>query len=159
MKLEQLQAEVSAWSTRNFPNNRPHHPLLGIIEEIGEFFASKTREDEEDAIADALIYCADYAARNGLMLTEPVDSETHFSDEAIGRLSHYHLKGEQGIRYTPEQITHHKQEALRVVVHHIIAAAEMQDIDWREAVVKTWAKVKQRDWQKNPLNAAAIVGN
>jgi NTP pyrophosphatase (non-canonical NTP hydrolase) len=157
MTLEQLQSEVSEWSNRNFPNNKPHHPLLGIVEELGEFFSAMSEEDEADAVADALIYCADYAARNGLVMLELADNETVFNEEAISKLCHYHLKGEQGIRYKAEEILHLKQTAFMAVVGHIIAMADIQDIDWRAALTATWSKVKQRNWVAKPLTAADVA--
>ena len=36
MDLNQLQNEVNEWQSRNFTNKLPHHPLLGVGEEVGE---------------------------------------------------------------------------------------------------------------------------
>lgn len=66
--LEQLQAENRELQLHNFPDQLPHQPLLGIIEELGELQEATEREDIADALADAVIYMANYASLNGLLL-------------------------------------------------------------------------------------------
>lgn len=105
MTLEQLQHEVGEWSRRNFPSNKPHHPLLGVSEETGE-------------------------------------------------LSHAHLKGEQGIRHTPEEILAMKCDAIGDIVIYLADYCERNGLSLDAAVSVTWHGVKKRDWQKNPLKAA-----
>lgn len=86
MNLKQLQTEVGAWSRRNFPNNQPHHPLLGVSEETGELCHAHlkmeqgirgTKEEhqaaKEDAVGDIIIYLADYCERNGIDFDKSVD--------------------------------------------------------------------------------------
>lgn len=34
--LTEFQNEVKAWTDKNFPDDHPHQPLLGIAEEVGE---------------------------------------------------------------------------------------------------------------------------
>ena len=36
LTFKQLQKEQIEWSARNFPDNEPWMPLLGIQEEVGE---------------------------------------------------------------------------------------------------------------------------
>jgi len=87
MELHQLQAEVTAWSQRNFPNNKPYHPLLGAMEELGELThahlkleqgirgsESELKAAKIDAIGDIIIYLADYCGRNGINLQAAVES-------------------------------------------------------------------------------------
>jgi len=88
MTLAQLQDEVSQWSRYNFPRNKDHHPLMGAVEELGElhhvrlkyeqgirgYDADKYIADSEDAIADIIIYLADYCGRNGLDLQRAIDT-------------------------------------------------------------------------------------
>lgn len=151
--LEKLQEEVHEWSLRNFPNNKPHHPLLGIVEECGELHDSISKEEVEDAIADCVIYMADYCARNGLKLTDTGIEPSN----GLRWLCHYHLKGEQGIRYPANEITALKQESINKLVATLKKQCEYDHIDFYGAITKTWLKVKQRDWQKNPLNAASLA--
>ena len=83
--LRQLQSESQEWSSKNFPNAKPHQPLLGAAEEIGELCHAHLKleqgirtnqnhkEDAEDAIADCIIYLADYCWRNGYDLQEAIN--------------------------------------------------------------------------------------
>ena len=87
MNLLTLQREVGEWSRKNFPNNLPHHPLLGLAEEVGELshahlkgeqgirHSSKEIESmKADAVGDIIIYLVDYCERNGLLLQGCVDT-------------------------------------------------------------------------------------
>lgn len=150
--LTQLQTEVSEWSHRNFPGNKPHHPLLGLCEEHGELHDAKTTEETADAIADVIIYLADYCGRNGLQLRAG-----RVIGNALRWLCHYHLKGEQGIRHTPEEIQAKKQEYVEMIVANMIEGSRFAHLDFYKIVDDTWESVKQRDWQKNPLNAASVA--
>lgn len=81
MTLSQLQSEVAQWGSHNFPNAKPHHPLLGINEEAGELSHAHlkmeqgirgTKEEHQeakgDAIADLMIFAAHYCHLNQLDL-------------------------------------------------------------------------------------------
>lgn len=81
MTFRELQQQVGAWSRHNFPNNKPHHPLLGVSEECGELChahlkmeqgirgtAEEHLEAKADAVGDILIYLADYCERNDLLM-------------------------------------------------------------------------------------------
>ncbi len=82
MTLETLQAEVSEWATRNFPHNKPHMPLLGAAEEIGELCHAHLKDEQgirgthtehqaakADAVGDIVIYLANYCLLNNLDLS------------------------------------------------------------------------------------------
>src|SRR5688572_7611302 len=84
--FRRLQHEVGEWSRRNFPNNMPHHPLLGLTEEVGELAHSHLKleqgirgtESEHilgkmDAVGDILIYLADYCSRNNIDMQETIE--------------------------------------------------------------------------------------
>jgi NTP pyrophosphatase (non-canonical NTP hydrolase) len=83
--LRKLQSDVKEWSTKNFPDAKPHQPLLGAAEEIGELCHAHLKmeqnirtnqnhkEDAEDAIADCIIYLADYCWRNGYDLQTAIN--------------------------------------------------------------------------------------
>lgn len=74
MDLTQLVAEVGEWSFNNFGSQESWKPLLGAVEEVGELAHAhlkkaqgiRTTEDhrakQEDAVADILIYLADYCS-------------------------------------------------------------------------------------------------
>lgn len=77
MQLSDLQAKQEAWSIRNFPNRNPDHPLLGVIEEVGELAEAFTISD------------ADYDNRVQLIVEMAAQ---------LGRLAHVTLKQIQKIR-------------------------------------------------------------
>ena len=83
--LYELQNEVGAWSRRNFPNNQPYHPLLGLQEEVGELAHAHLKAEQGirgtdkehhrakiDAVGDILIYLCDYCERNCIALDTAV---------------------------------------------------------------------------------------
>lgn len=157
INLEQLQIDVGEWSRRNFPNNQPHHPLLGIIEEIGEHGDAKTSEDKADAVADATIFLCDYCARNGVKLKDSIPKNPFRIVSTFARLSHFHLKGEQKIRYAPEIIQKMKEELCQEIIGCLRGMAQMHILDFDAVVSNTWDQVKQRNWSTNPLTAAAAA--
>src|SRR5688500_11006076 len=140
--LEQLQIEVGEWSRRNFPNNKLHHPLLGLVEEFGELRAADTDTLIIDAIGDASIYLGDSCSRNGATLARGEDDTIEVSEVAVGKLCHAHLKGEQGIRYAREEIPQKRQAAVHGVVVVLSAMAQAQATTLEDIASKTWQKVK-----------------
>ena len=74
--------------------------------------------------------------------------------EELGELAHAHIKGEQGIRHTPEEIAAMKRDALGDVIIYLADYATSQGINLQEAVEETWGKVIRRDWKADPMNAA-----
>jgi NTP pyrophosphatase (non-canonical NTP hydrolase) len=74
--------------------------------------------------------------------------------EELGELSHAHLKGEQGIRHTPDQIRDMKIDAVADVIIYLADYCAREGIFMQIAVEKTWTKVAQRAWEKNRMGAA-----
>jgi NTP pyrophosphatase (non-canonical NTP hydrolase) len=81
--LSDMQREQSEWTAHNFPNKKPHHPLIGAMEELGELAHAHLKAEQgirgtpeehhaakEDAIADVIIYLLDYCNQNGIELEE-----------------------------------------------------------------------------------------
>lgn len=68
--------------------------------------------------------------------------------EEIGELCHAHLKGEQRIRHTPDEIRAMRIDAVADVVIYLADYCEREGIDFGQAVERTWAVVKERDWTK-----------
>jgi NTP pyrophosphatase (non-canonical NTP hydrolase) len=97
----QLQREHAPWEQHNFGIRPSWHPLLGIVEEIGE-------------------------------------------------LAHAHLKAEQGIRGTPEQLRAEKIDAVADAIVFLTSYCNLEGIDIGEAVESVWNEVKKRDWKKFP---------
>ena len=92
MILAVLQHEHLQWVEHNFPYQKPHQPLLGLTEEVGELchahlkaeqaireFTDKGlgseawRERAEDAVGDIVIYLASYCNSVGLDLDHSVE--------------------------------------------------------------------------------------
>lgn len=79
-----LQLEVKEWASRNFPNAEPWEPLVGAMEELGELAHAHLKEHQgirtgeshqeakEDAVADIIIYLADYCWRNHISMAGSV---------------------------------------------------------------------------------------
>ena len=87
MNFVQLQTDVAQWSARNFPDKKPHQPLLGLAEEVGELSHAHLKAEQgirgtpaehqtakEDAVGDIAIYLADYCTHNGIDLQHTVEA-------------------------------------------------------------------------------------
>jgi NTP pyrophosphatase (non-canonical NTP hydrolase) len=83
--FKQLETEVKEWAQRNFPDAKPHQPLLGAQEEIGELSHAHLKQeqgirgtpeqhkmDKMDAVGDAIIFLAHYSGLNGFSLSDAV---------------------------------------------------------------------------------------
>lgn len=77
--------------------------------------------------------------------------------EELGELAHAHLKGEQGIRHSPEEIKELKKDAVADVIVYLADYCSRNAIDIDAAVTSTWNEVKTRDWLANPMNAAEVA--
>ena len=153
--FKQLTIEQSAWAQKNFPNALPHLPLLGMGEELGELFTSETQEDEKDAVGDILIYACDYAWRNNLQFREPAQEHWRNVEMALPQLFHFHIKQEQGIRYSFEKAQDGKQEWFDNFLAHVFHTARQFDLNAAQCVHETWERVKLRDWNQNKLEGVA----
>jgi NTP pyrophosphatase (non-canonical NTP hydrolase) len=86
MTFIQLQTEVAEWANRNFEANKSWHPLLGMMEELGELSHAYLKAEQgirgtaaehsaakRDALGDIVIYMADYCSREGFSLQQIVE--------------------------------------------------------------------------------------
>ena len=67
------------------------------------------------------------------------------------------MKGEQSIRYTPEEIKAKKADAAGDVLIYLVDFCTRNDIDLADVVRDTWGEVSARDWAANPIDAASIA--
>jgi len=152
--LGQLQREHAPWCAHNFGDIPAYHPLLGIIEELGELEDAKNTDDIKDGLADTVVFMAHFsnafefdldeiAARAMKLGYRPVERK------AIGKLAHHFLKREQGIRGTPAEHREKILEALVEIYATLLDTATEYDLDLLQSVEETWAHVKKRDWKKN----------
>lgn len=86
LNWRRLQTEVGLWATRNFGNDRDGKSiLLGVMEEVGELSHAYLKREQgirtnenhdaniEDAVADIVIYLADFCAVEGLDFQDAVE--------------------------------------------------------------------------------------
>lgn len=83
--LEVLQVQLKPWAAHNFGERPSWMPLMGALEELGELAHAhlkteqgiRTSEDHRaakvDALADIIVYLADYANVEGIDLHEAVE--------------------------------------------------------------------------------------
>ena len=77
-RLRKLQDEQRPWAAHNFGNMPSWQPLLGVVEELGELVEADVLEDRvkvKDAVADTVIYLADYCSREGFDFQTIVDRQ------------------------------------------------------------------------------------
>lgn len=170
--------QVGEWSQRNFGDQGTYRPLLGIIEELGELLdglSNLDREDTLDAVADTIIYMADYFYR-WQKKSDPCDFSWDLGKAWMDRalvtgdspdvtsmrrlmrmLAHHHLKGEQGIRGGAEKNQELVRDDCRLVLEHLQFVCGLLYSDIFTVVTGTWARVSQRDWKKNPNTAHEVA--
>ena len=153
-----LQEESGAWTLHNFGNRPAWQPLIGMAEEIGEFFEAINHEDKDgafDGIADTVIFLADFCNLNTF------DLETLYQEAKIflpvgalvseyGKLAHHFLKKTQGIRGSPA--LHNQGMQLAIIgilrcLNGLLYAYEGRDM--HQEVFRVWEQVRKRDWKKN----------
>lgn len=196
LNYAQLQKEVGEWSQANFGNNPcnllaieytgsnkdkppivllgPFCSLLGIGEEIGEFFMTAeetgeghlierkaTKEEQRDSLGDTVIYCCDYATRWGITLPPQYPPSldalplhpTIGLPGSLGALMHCNLKRLQSIRGfdDPEKFRKHSNRWLHSTMRYASAMSQwLLGEDLLVVANETWQNiVKKRDWKKN----------
>jgi NTP pyrophosphatase (non-canonical NTP hydrolase) len=68
--------------------------------------------------------------------------------EEVGELCHAHLKGEQGIRHTPEEILSLKKDALGDILIYVMDYCSREGLSLDECLFEAWKEVARRDWRK-----------
>lgn len=71
--------------------------------------------------------------------------------EELGELAHAHLKGEQGIRHTPEEIAEKKKDAVGDIVIFLCNYCDSQGMHMSDCVEHAWEQIKARDFKKNAI--------
>ena len=70
--------------------------------------------------------------------------------EEVGELMHAHLKQEQGIRKGEDHIANAK-DAVGDIMVYLADYCNARGWDMQEILDETWAKVRERDWVKDPV--------
>lgn len=182
LNWREMQSEVGKWSLSNFGMQRSKRtnevlhelaPLMGLVEELGEFTEAAvlelvtTAQDDarRDAIADMMIYLMDYCARSGVdmegamnsfsMKGKPVRFPVLMLTVNIGKLYHAELKGHQGIRGydDPHKYLSERRAAVGSIVSLLEIICGFYDDNLYEITEETWTKiVKKRDWKGDREN-------
>ena len=165
--FQAMQEEQIAWSKKNFGEQPAYRPMLGIIEELCELqqaWDDKDKPEIIDAIGDVGIYMLDYCGKRGWSLaefwagTDAMYLETFWNvTPSIRKLAHHQLKGEQGIRGGAEVHDAKLRVQLSVVLKRLSLMAEAVGRDFPSIISEVWAKVRLRDWTKNPNNAHVVA--
>lgn len=185
VELQCIQDEVRVWSQRNFGDQASKvdrrlvlnelAPLMGLVEEFGEYEAAKQGiEDGEritdmvDALGDMGIYLLDYLNRCHVSVNTVFPTDQTASVPlavAIGKLYHTVLKYHQGIRdITPKSFPALHKEALTDVflslnheVETLRKSIPVEEEEWYEwdtlvhVIELVWgAHVVKRNWRTNP---------
>lgn len=169
--FRKLQAEVGAWSQKNFGDQPAWRPAMGMVEELCEL--SEKVEDLDlsetlDAIGDTAIYMADYFHRRGWDLGETWRTRyvnpRVYEGPNMGRtlalikdVCHSHLKGDQGIRGGAEKHDTIMRQTCAAALIFIQDTAGLLDRDILEVITNVWDTVSKRDWTKNPNNAHEVA--
>jgi NTP pyrophosphatase (non-canonical NTP hydrolase) len=163
MTLEIAQKEVVEWALRNFGEQGSYRPLMGMLEELGEFCEARDRFDVKnmrDAIGDIGIYMLHYCAIRGWSMSELWDDRvgpTGPTMSTVKALCHSQLKGEQNIRGGAARHDFLLKKELSNLLWRMDQAAIDVGTDCLVLIYNIWEKVKQRDWQKNPNNADKVA--
>jgi len=86
MEVSDMQDKHREWLIKNFPDQRPHQPLLGIMEEVGELAHAHLKNEQGiramdpdlafakkmDAVGDIFIYLCSYCSSNSIDLETAV---------------------------------------------------------------------------------------
>lgn len=128
-------------------------PLMGIVEEYGEFIDADTEDDRKDAMGDMVIYLSDYCNREGMEFPNINLERDAILGVEIGKLFHATLKRFQGIRGFDDTAKYieFRDKAVEGIVTSL---ARIDDQFWFYGI-DTWNKiVKKRNWTKQAAEAS-----
>lgn len=151
MTWKQLQDEQKEWSMRNFGPHPAEHPMLGMIEELGELAHAHLKglqgirhtpeeilEMKKDACADFMIFMADYCTCSKLNLAVLVRDGMKLNPDL------------SSIMWIVALMT---ERRWREMVATLAAYAKEQGFDLEEETFRVWEQVKQRNWRKESASA------
>ena len=174
--LATLQAEAATWTKRNFPNQPAYHPLLGVVEEIGEMLEAKHAGNEagvRDAFADVIIFVSNLCTHHDLSIARlwsgrfssfplllPTDQPPGKTvvpafDSLIiaaARVAHHRLKYEQKIRGNSHDHLHKMANALEL----LLACVDVLMPGVVHVAFKIWREeVQPRNWRSEAKELTA----
>jgi len=155
---EDLKNTVGQWSAANFGSQKGLGclvPLLGVVEEFGEFYAAEAIDDSEDALGDMAIFLVDYCYRSGVDLSDmPLSGIQRVEHDslasAVGHLTHCQVKRMQRIRGMEDLDAFHKARyaAVGAVINKLNFVSRTSIF---EQACKVWSNVvSKRKWYTVP---------
>lgn len=66
--------------------------------------------------------------------------------EEVGELCHAHLKGEQGIRHTPQEIERLKKDAVGDILIFLCNYCDSQGFNIRDCAAQAWGEIEGRTY-------------
>lgn len=170
--LSKLQDEQVEWVQRNFGDRPAWMPLMGICEEVGEWYEACSAgwtDAQMDALADIVIFASDYCTAQGWSLAEvwtaandDVETAAEWSalSVCVGRLQHHHLKSEQGIRGGRDRHRLRGKAWLVMLIRSVrILSERVLTTPLVPLVWRTWESVRQRDWRTSGCQRCGTDGN
>lgn len=159
--LSALQVRLCRWQNHNFGPTPLWRNVLGMSEELGEYFAAVVDADvheQLDAIGDMGVFlaqaCTSLRVDLGTLLhATPAASELkELLPIGIGQLAHAALKHEQKIRGFDDVDLFREQaaDAAITILEGLEAVSNSLDVNFSGLLFEVAEKVLTRDWVKSP---------
>lgn len=167
VNIHETQNEVAEWASRNFGNTPAYRPLLGMIEELGEICATFSNIAQVDDPAHLLIRACAYLGKMchaRLKMEQGIRGTKEEHEHNLYLNAAYLLVVFRNL-FTSNSITVANMstalslgnfdktdticDGLGDLFVYACDFSNRIEIDMENAIYDTWAKVKQRDWQKN----------
>jgi hypothetical protein len=175
--LSALSKEVGEWANANFDSKDPLDPFMGLIEELGEL-ATMERVHPLLVIVAKMSHHV-LKTKQGIRGTEQqhqksyeilkddlydliVDGDLDWSERSKFTTSvetGVPLISKKGKILTEDEILKERKDAVGDIMIYLSDYCYRSGFDLGEIVQETWAKVSQRDWRKNPVDAAEKAGD
>lgn len=157
-----LQTEICAWAVQNFGDTPSQYLLLGMVEEFGELQTATNASDAKDAVADLLIFMANFCQHEGVTLADIISSlkppeleqgwpkTSAWISISLGKLAHHVFKRAYGLR--GDAVYHQTgiKTNLIELCQQLTTFSALGGYTLLEVMTQVWAQVSQRDWKARP---------
>ncbi len=174
--LSALSTEVGEWANANFDSKDPLDPFMGLIEELGEL---ATMEKVNPLIVIVARMCHHVLkAKQKIRGTEEQHGEKYeiLKNQLYDIIFDGNLDwanradfttpfeanfpiSKKGKILTEAEILAERKDAVGDIVIYLSDYCYRNGFDLGTITQETWAKVSQRDWRKNPVDAAEKAGD
>ncbi len=182
--LTKYQQEQKVWAERNFPN--PSYSLSaleGLIEETGEIAHARLKArqgirgtpeqhlaDEQDAVADAMVFLLDLANRHGWRIevgeiSLVINGRAHWRGDLEFNSDTFFLElcyrvGLLASSVNPEyELSGFGPETYACqIAHALILYSQLRGWNFLEIFERTWSEVSARDWIRYPETGKPPTG-